>query len=159
MRIFGSIWIYFLILALHGLLVLVFNTTQLREKLRATLDENLMAWLLRITHTSIWFDALILLMAQSCFELMLCFVIGFDSVKHISPLYMNTFDYISASTNISFMFLIAPFLAYTATMACYTLHHQTKNLPTFVKPDPIDPTSFLPQQRFYMNLDPQRKIA
>lgn len=134
-----------MILALHGLLCLAFNATKLRKSVTFNLDESLMGWLLRITHTSLWFDAVILLMAKQCLELMLCFIIGFDSVKNLSPLYMNTFDFISASTNIAFIFLIAPFLAYTMTMACYTLHHHTRNLPTFKKPSEIDPASFLPQ--------------
>jgi hypothetical protein len=81
LRLFGSIWIYFLILGLHGLIVIVFNVTKLRENVRSSLDENLVGWLLKITQTSFWFDAVILLMAQSFFELLLCFVVGFESLK------------------------------------------------------------------------------
>lgn len=60
----GSIWIYFLILGLLGLLCLAFNTTKLRQIVSSTFDQRLLSWLLKLTEASFWFDAVILLMAK-----------------------------------------------------------------------------------------------
>jgi hypothetical protein len=108
------------------------------------LDENLMGWLLKITQASYWLDTLILLMAESFFELLICSIVGFYSVKHLSPLAMTTFDYVSSTANIVFLFLLASFVFYTLAMTFYTLHQQRKNEPRWKKPAEIPPTSFFP---------------
>ena len=108
------------------------------------LDENLMGWLLKITQASYWLDTLIILMAESFFELLICSIVGFYSVKHLSPLAMTTFDYVSTTANIVFLFLLASFVFYTLAMTFYTLNQQSKNEPRWKKPAEIPPTSFLP---------------
>ena len=134
-----------MILGLHGLLIVALNVTNLRKKVKENLDEDLMGWLLRISQTSYWFDALVFLMAESFFELLLCSVLGFFSVKNLSAITMTTFDYISSAANIAFLFLIASFVVYTVIMTCYTLYQQKKNVPRWTRPSEIDATSFLPQ--------------
>ncbi len=117
-----------MILGLHGLLIVALNVTNLRKKVKENLDEDLMGWLLRISQTSYWFDALVFLMAESFFELLLCSVLGFFSVKNLSAITMTTFDYISSAANIAFLFLIASFVVYTVIMTCYTLYQQKNNI-------------------------------
>lgn len=95
LRLFGSIWVYFVIVCLHGLLVVALNVTKLRNRVKENLDEDLMGWLLKISQASYWFDTLIILMAESFLELLLCAVLGFFSVKHLPAITLTTFDYVS----------------------------------------------------------------
>jgi len=61
-------------------------------------------------------------MTESFFELLICSVVGFFSVKHLSPIAMTTFDYVSSTANIVFLFLLATFIFYTLAMTFYTLY-------------------------------------
>jgi len=81
-----------------------------------------MGWLLKITQASYWLDTFIILMAESFLELLICSIVGFYSVKHLSPLAMTTFDFVSSTANIVFLFLLAFFVFYTFAMTFYTLH-------------------------------------
>jgi hypothetical protein len=67
-------------LGIHGFIVFIFHVTGLRNRMEKDLDEYLLGWLFKITKTSYWLDVLLLLMAESLFEVLICTILGFASI-------------------------------------------------------------------------------
>ena len=69
-----------------------------------------MGLLLRITKISYWVDAVIILMIEACFEIMICSLVGIKSISDKSI--VTSYDYTSAAFNIFFLVILTLFITY-----------------------------------------------
>jgi hypothetical protein len=87
MLVFGSHWVYYLILIAHGILIALLYMTGFREEMIQEMNMYLVGTIIRFTSFDFWISAALLLMIETFYELIFDAIIGlrfFAQIQAIS---------------------------------------------------------------------------